>query len=410
MTTYGNNVKFLVFVDPRENHNKYYRMIDNGDNTFTAEYGRIGAAPQTKKYPMSKWDILYSQKLQKGYKDTTDLHDVKVISDDGYAAISDPSVAQLVLKLRSFANDVISANYSVKAKEVSPAMINKAQDILDSMLHISNVRIFNDKLVELFSVIPRAMRSVDTALAKDAGDFMYILDREQRILDVMAGSVTQYNISSRKRSRATVPRVKKPSDSQTILETLGLTIRPCTPEENMNIKKHLTAESSGKFKAAWRVNNQRTDEDFDQYMKDHHLLKCNIHFLYHGSRNENWWSIIGNGLCLNPKAIITGKMFGNGLYFAPRAKKSIGYTSLEGSYWAKGTSHTGFLAVYKVAYKHPEDVYSFDPYYKNYNTVNTRNKGIDSVFAHKGSMLKNDELIVYDPAQTTIQYLIELEV
>ena len=29
-------------------------------------------------------------------------------------------------------------------------------------------------------------------------------------------------------------------------------------------------------------------------------------------------------------------MFGHGLYFAPRAKKSIGYTSLNGSYWSGG--------------------------------------------------------------------------
>jgi len=38
---------------------------------------------------------------------------------------------------------------------------------------------------------------------------------------------------------------------------------------------------------------------------------------FHGSRNENWWNIIKNGLQLNPNAKITGKMLGHGIYLAP---------------------------------------------------------------------------------------------
>lgn len=42
MVETNSKVAFLFFVDAVNNHNKFYRMIDNGDDTFTAEYGRVG--------------------------------------------------------------------------------------------------------------------------------------------------------------------------------------------------------------------------------------------------------------------------------------------------------------------------------------------------------------------------------
>ncbi|MFR1480267.1 MAG: hypothetical protein ACLSB9_33645 [Hydrogeniiclostridium mannosilyticum] len=78
---------------------------------------------------------------------------------------------------------------------------------------------------------------------------------------------------------------------------------------------------------------------------------------WHGSRTENWWSILRTGLVLRPtNSVINGKMFGYGLYFAPRARKSVGYTSLRGSYWAGGHSNYGFMALYEVVYGKPYDV------------------------------------------------------
>ena len=69
-------------------------------------------------------------------------------------------------------------------------------------------------------------------------------------------------------------------------------------------------------------------------------------------------SVLKKGMLLNPNAIITAKMFGYGLYFATRAKKSIKYTSLDG-YYTGETADEGFLFVMKVAYKNPKVVYSW---------------------------------------------------
>ena len=51
-----------------------------------------------------------------------------------------------------------------------------------------------------------------------------------------------------------------------------------------------------------------TRDRFEKHIKESDF--SNTKLLWHGSRNENWMSIISNGLLLNPNAVITGKMFG----------------------------------------------------------------------------------------------------
>ena len=108
-------------------------------------------------------------------------------------------------------------------------------------------------------------------------------------------------------------------------------------------------------------------------------------------------------------------MFGYGLYFAPRAKKSIGYTSLQGSYWSGGRSSSGFMAVLDVAYGKPYDVNSFDSKYydMSYEKLQKMCPGANCLHAHAGfhtgwGTLQNDEIIVYKEDQCTIKYLVEI--
>ena len=72
------------------------------------------------------------------------------------------------------------------------------------------------------------------------------------------------------------------------------------------------------------------------------------------SRNQNWTSIIINSLKLNPDAIITGKMFGNGVYFAPSSMKNWNYTSYRGTSWANGDADVAFMGLYATAYGTPK--------------------------------------------------------
>ena len=79
---------YLVFVSPDNNHNKFYRMIPNVPDItrFTAEYGRVGAAGMKKVYPISSFDKIYNEKIQKGYIDQSALHQTQVMVKSAYAA------------------------------------------------------------------------------------------------------------------------------------------------------------------------------------------------------------------------------------------------------------------------------------------------------------------------------------
>lgn len=397
---------YLIMVTTA-NNNKYYNLFPE-DNQFRVEYGRVDATKTTAYYPMSKWDSQIKSKLKKGYQDITDLKKdlVQEIStanpESPYKEIENAAVKAIVEKLQSLARDTIRKNYTVKASAVTQDMVDAAQEIIDKLANSSgDVKEFNDTLLKLFTVIPRKMGNVRDYLAIKSDDFAQIISKEQDLLDVMRGQ-----IYVKPDVEQTVAAEKK---QQTILEELGLEMEEATADDVALIKT-LMKESAGKFRKAWRVKNLKTQERFDRFVADNNIKDTRL--LFHGSRSENFWSIIKTGLVLRPtNAVITGKMFGYGCYYAPKCAKSIGYTSLSGSYWAHGGNNTAYMALFDVAYGIPYDVYNFDSKYYNldYNKLQQFKPGANCLHAHadKG-MLRNDEIVVYKEEQMTIKYLIEI--
>lgn len=335
--------RYLVMVTTN-NNNKYYKQIPHG-STWTAEYGRIGAAPQKAEYPISCYDTKYREKIRKGYVDQSDLVEDLIVKEkpknsDQYREIENKAIAEIVERLQSMASKAIAANYNISSNKVTQAMIDEAQKILVSLLGAKDVCDFNELLLKLFETIPRKMDNVSRYLAGSTNDFSEIINKEQDLLDVMKGQVVQKQIQEE------IIKPNNDTDKKTILECMGLSIEECTDEDIAIIKKAL-GESKSKFLNAWRVTNEKTQARFDTFIKENNIKKRKL--LFHGSRNENWWSIINTGLVLKPtNAVITGKMFGYGTYFAPKAQKSIGYTSM--GYWTRGNANTGFMALMDVAY------------------------------------------------------------
>ena len=84
-------------------------------------------------------------------------------------------------------------------------------------------------------------------------------------------------------------------------------------------------------------------------------------------------------------------MFGNGIYFANKAAKSLGYTSSRGSYWARGNSNVAYLALFEVrsgieyrTQKHESWMYKIDS--KKLKSLGE----YDSFFCKGGIDLRND--------------------
>lgn len=398
--------RYLVKVEPGANNNKWYKCEPHGD-TWTAKWGRVGNDGQQKDYPRSMYEKKLNEKLKKGYVDQTSLVqdlivEKKASGAKGFKDIEDAAIREIVRRLQSFAKSSVEKNYEVSSDKVTQAMVDEAQKILDNLTHVRDLGEFNETLVKLFRTIPRKMDKVQHFLAENKSQYPKIISREQDTLDVMRGQVIQ-------RVTTDDTDVETNDGAKTILDSLGMQITPCTAEDVKNIKNHLGRTLGPKFKNAWRVVNLKTQKAYDNFVKANDIKVQKMY--WHGSRNENWWSIMQTGLVLRPtNAVITGKMFGYGTYFASSAMKSYGYTSATGSYWARGNSSTALMGVMDVAYGVPFDVYSFDSKYYNFdwNALQRAKKGATCLHAHAGTMLRNDEIIVYKQEQSTIHYLVEL--
>lgn len=394
---------YLIMVTA-ENNNKYYNCFPEGDN-FRVEYGRVNSTKTITSYPMSKWESQISSKIKKGYKDVTDLKTalVEEIKTDGtkYKDIENESVRRIIEKLRSLARDTVKKNYSVSSASVTEEMVYEAQLVINNLISIKSVNKFNDELLKLFEIIPRKMDNVRSYLIKSIDEIDKVISREQDLLDIMRGQIVT-------KSTATENKAKEIDNSGiTILDEMGITMRECTPEE-INEIKDCMKESSYHFSKAWRVDNISTRKKYEEFIKAYNIK--NTKLLFHGSRTENWFSILKTGLKIRPaNAVWTGSMFSDGLYFAPKCQKSIGYTSLGGSYWANGNDKTAYMALFDTAYGKPYNVYNFDSKYYSMS-FDKLPVGCNCLHAHAGNgMLRNDEIVYYKTEQTTIKYLIEIK-
>lgn len=400
---------YLVMVTS-DNHNKYYKMnVDPNGTSFTVEYGRVGANCQKRTYPISQWEKKYNEKVKKGYVDQTHLvQDLISVekpksAQSEYKQIEDKAIAEIVDRLMNMAKVKVQQNYKVSSNQVTQAMVDEAQKVIDKLITCDDVGNFNDLLLELFTVIPRKMSNVSSYLAKSKDDFAHIIKDEQDLLDVMRGQVITHIVQNEAELDET-----QPEKDETILEAMGLVFEPVDEKEISMIKSKL-GDCNDKFYQAWRVRNLATQKRFDEFVNKENIK--DIKLFWHGSRNENWWSIINNGLMIRPSnAVYTGSMFGDAIYAAPKARKSLGYTSLSGSYWAHGNAKSAFMALMSFSYGKPYDVYVHDYKYCSYDYKKLQRDcpGANCLHAHAGRSLRNDEVVFYNVEQCTIQYLIEL--
>lgn len=172
--------RYLIFVEGRDgiNSNKFYKITPLGDGTFKAEWGRVGGSTASKVYPMSKYNSLINSKLKKGYQDITEsMQDIFKDSEvkgneneqDEFTLITSDNVRSIIKRLYDYANIAISKAYRVTSSNVTQAMVDKAQKLVDKLANHKNnytVDEFNKILIELFTAIPRKMNSVSDFFGK----------------------------------------------------------------------------------------------------------------------------------------------------------------------------------------------------------------------------------------------------
>lgn len=380
-------------------------MENLGDGNFHVIDGRVGIKvgpnkPKQYNLPMDDWDKYFYSKISKGYLVTkTKKLEKKTISrSGGYVRIPDELVQELVERLMEYANQAMEENFTVKVDDISDEMIEYGKKVLGELserCEKMSVAEFNNKLKVLFAAVPRRIDKLSDKLAKSKSDFANILDEEQELFDLMVNQVKHAGTTS--------------SNDQTILDAYGIVIRPETEEEIKDTKRLLTGQEQ-KYVRSWRIENKKTRGAFDRYCAEENLKEdSGIDHLFHGSKHENWWSIITNGLLLNPNAQITGKAYGLGTYFAPDAIKSLGYTSRRGAKYTTGSMDTGFLGIYRVATGNRYDGHLGCDQKLTYKKLQEIQPGAHCTWAecrYSGFMM--DEVIVYQECQSDIERFVEV--
>lgn len=400
--------------------NKVYIMEELNDGRIKCEYGRVGKDLVVVYKKSHEWDKILKSKInpRKGYEDVTELISeaipTKSDSNKKIADIEDSKVRNLFQELMDFANKSIQRNYKVTQESVTQNQIDAAQQILDDAFKLVtsgvDLKLINDKLIKLYTIIPRKMNDVrDYLLANidttnDLSKIKSFLANEQDTLDTMAGQVKLL----KQQNDVVINDDSDKNQGITILEQMGLEISVETDPKSIELIERLLGSSKDRAKAYYKCINKNTQKEFDKHFSKAKHKERRLY--WHGSRNENWFNIIQSGLLIRPSgAVHTGSMFGDGIYFANKAQKSLGYSSVRGSYWANGSANKGFLALYDVHTGNQKHITHHDSSCYSLSKKVLDNGGFDSVYAHGGADLRNDEFIIYDSKQCTIAYLIEMQ-
>ena len=431
--------RYLVKVDPNTNTNIFREITQNDDRSVDERYGRVGEDKViTRHYDNRNFYDLVDFYKKQGFSDVTALHSEVESQKDSWAdlqyePIKDDDVRELIDTLILASREFMRTNYTITAKDITQKMLNEIQNDINNLSEIADNSLlclyeFNKQLKVLYQDSLRKMDNVsdyfidedvpqnidkDEWFVQVEAKCQQFIEREQLMLDNLKGIYEAERMLEEKKEK---PETK----SGTVLEAYGLDISECTYKQEDEIVSHLGRDYRGlsmerRFVKAYRVENERTRNDYEQYIKEHNINPNYVNpkyeegcaMFYHGSKVENWFSIMKQGLSLNPDASVTGKMFGNGLYFASDARKSANYMDTKGSVWNSGKRDTGYMALYDVALG---KCYDAKGALTRWDKSDVMSRGCMSVRAlPKNTGLENAEYIVYDQSQCTIRYLCEFK-
>ena len=425
------DVKLIMVT--ANNNNKFYRMRDNNDGTMTVTYGRVGTDGVTKDYSISEWDSIYRKKTGKGYQNISKTTTVS----QGYKPEDDAEIEGLLNHLLAISRQYVSKQTDIGTLNASA--IAEVQDLINTLTTVKaeytgsdsykewltkTGRVddsssqayfikecadkFNRALLKIWTIIPRKIANVRTAvynpgryMPKDT-ELNKFISNEQSLLDNII-------LQSKATSNA--------NGINTISEAFGFKFVKATAEERDFIVDKINKESdSGSFrvKNVYKVANPVRDAEFEDYLENNKLENNdkNIKLYWHGTGPENVLSIMSNGLIIRPaNASYSGSAFGDGIYSAPSPNKSWTYTRPNydrNSRWMfVNAVITGNSFKCTNNYDRIGSIRICD---LKGNKFSQLNLGYHSVHAQAGSSsyVRRDEVIVYNKAQVSTKFLVEI--
>ncbi|MEM8638780.1 MAG: WGR domain-containing protein [Cyanobacteria bacterium P01_G01_bin.54] len=410
----------LIYVEVDENSNKVWQGFLWPNNSFEAQWGRVGKKLQRKTYQFSslymaqlKFETMKRSKLRKGYTEapvvtpanaTVSLsnHDLKAIAAKQIHHGRDPRAKLLIQYLveqnihQILSQTHITYNsstgaFSTPLGPVTPGAIAQARDYLwrIACTHRKNGDSFRQLVSQYLRLIPQDLgHKLDASRFQTAQE----IQRQHDILDALDAAVVVNLPQDAKQNvfHCTLSRVpgSTPAGRKTfrwIRDLYAATLNP----------HHYAAQY--KLWRIYEVNIPSMATAFKQKAKD----IGNVKLHWHGTKAGNLLSILHKGLIIPPPSAThcTGRMFGNGIYGSLQSTKSLNYAT---NYWYDSGENEQrvfmLLCDFALGKSYRPKTWS-----RSFPVP-----GYDSTVVEPGDAnVMNQESIVYRVSQVNIRYLCE---
>lgn len=373
-------------------------------------------------FPSQLYWLRYFEKISAGYQDYTDMlaedeeesKIAKFFAKPDESEMQDDAVQELYKILTNAAKDNLTnsgiiLDFYGDQPPYTSRQVNTVRKLYLKMCDVDTIEEMNE-LIETFLVTAAPKRKKGTKVS----DFLVepVIDEEQQKKVILEKLEWVNSIVSS--MEAVVSMNQKTTVTYT--SPFGDIEMSRLSDEDMNafieaeIPK-INERQIDNIISIFDVKPKDQTKKYEKYFETTFGKKESL--LFHGSPTCNWVSIIKNSLSLNPNAAITGKAFGNGIYFAPDSDKSAGYMSNRGSRWNSGDDSYVVMGIYRVA--------TGTPYY-GVNTIGgapERTKELKEMFKKEGydsfwykansGYFVRDEVIIYEENACVLDKLLVLK-
>lgn len=410
-----------ILTNIENNNNKFWNALLFDDGTVETQWGRVGEDGQTKRFPGAGENYFNSkcrEKQSKGYQPQKTINngapartlEAERLADMAAEQIetNSPETLKLVsylarinvhriLEATTLQYDTSRGTFSTPLGIVTADGIAEARDLLTSMAdyvltkdygHSCFIKHLNDYLMLIPQNIGRS-RPDPAALFPD----VEAVRKQNGLLDSLEASLQMVlsQPEEEKTEQVPLPRLfeAKLNLIEDVFEIGRIERKYRETHQNIHACRDLNVKRIFSVEIAFM---RRAFEEEGQSIG-------NVRELWHGTRASNLLSILKSGFYIPPSnaAHVTGRMFGNGVYFSDQSTKALNYAY---GYWSGQHEANCFMFLCDVAmgreYTPPAPSSALPM------------PGYDSTFAKAGeSSVLNNEMIVYKTCQVNPRYLIE---
>lgn len=400
-------IERLIYTDLVANNNKYWDIERNGSDVVT-RWGRVGATSgQTKHFSFGDddsaikfFDKKVREKEKKGYTKQRTVATsggathVSVAAKVKIDHAGDTETSQLIDFLVRRNIHQIEGMTSVRleaGKLTTPLGPVTAEGLDEAQKILLDMSKPNANLADLANnylrIIPRniGMRRVDPAALFGT---TRLLQQEQATIDSLRAVVDDLA------NKATQAANEAPAVFETKLELVAPGSQEFKRINTMFLKSQNRHHTSAglRLRRAWSMSIKSMEDAFEADLKP-------IWELWHATKDVNLLSILRNGFIIpkrNQGIAITGRMYGDGVYFSDQSTKALNYA---GNTWGGQASQRPFMLL--------NDVAMGRQFMAQRGFSGGCPRGYDSTFAKAGSAVRNNEMIVYKTSQIRAKFLCE---